>query len=218
MQEILLELAEAIERGKVDVNSKYPPELVGKNGAKELTELALQNNIEVNTIVQNGLMFGMNRIGERFSQGKAFIPNLLISAKAMYAAMDILKPYFESGIANYKGTFLLGTVKGDLHDIGKNIVKMVLEGDGWNVIDLGTDVSSEKFVSAVEEYKPKYIGLSALLTTTMLYMDEIIKEVRKINKEVKIFIGGAPASNEFAEKIGADAYFSDPHTLITNLI
>ena len=142
MKEFLSKLAKCIERGKEDRTSPYPPDLKDKDGAREYTEQALTAGVKASRILQEGLMPGMNAIGEKFSQGKAYIPELLISAKAMYAAMDVLKPYFESGEAEHKGTVILGTVSGDLHDIGKNIVRMILEGDGWKVIDLGVDTTT----------------------------------------------------------------------------
>jgi 5-methyltetrahydrofolate--homocysteine methyltransferase len=159
-------------------------------------------------------MIAMNNIGEKFSQGKAFIPNLLIAAKAMNASMDHLKPYFESGEVKHRGTLIIGTVAGDLHDIGKNLVKMVMKGDGWNVVDLGVDVAPEKFTEAVVENPGCIVGLSALLTTTMLNMEGTVKMIRDKSSETKIFIGGAPVSQQFCDNIGADGYYSDPHGLV----
>lgn len=213
MDDILSKLAHCIEKGKADINSPYPPEMKGEEGASELTERALQMNISPNDILTKSLMVGMSKIGEQFSQGKAFIPNLLISAKAMNASMAHLKPFFDKGEVVHKGTLVIGTVSGDLHDIGKNLVKMVMEGDAWKVVDLGTDVSAEKFSAAVEENPKCVVGLSALLTTTMLNMEDVIKSVKKINENTKVFVGGAPLSQEFSDKIGADGYFPDPHGL-----
>ena len=213
MDDILSKLAECIEKGKADINSSYPPEMKDEEGASELTKKALQMNISPNDILTKSLMVGMSKIGEQFSQGKAFIPNLLISAKAMNASMAHLKPFFDKGEVVHKGTLVIGTVSGDLHDIGKNLVKMVMEGDAWKVIDLGTDVSAEKFSAAVEENPECVVGLSALLTTTMLNMEDVIKSVKKINENTKVFVGGAPLSQEFSDKIGADGYFPDPHGL-----
>ncbi len=209
--ELLDKLAECIELGKTDKNFPHPPHLTGKDGARELTNQALEEGVHPGDILKKSLMVGMNRIGEKFAEGKAFIPNLLISAKAMYAAMEYLKPYFDTGEVQHKGKMVIGTVAGDMHDIGKNIVKMVLEGDGWKVIDLGTNVSAEKFLEAVDENKSKVVGLSALLTTTMMNMEAIIKTIKSHDKSVKIFVGGAPLSSEYADKIGSDGYFPDPH-------
>jgi 5-methyltetrahydrofolate--homocysteine methyltransferase len=217
MSDLLSQLAICIERGKADINSPYPPDLRGQEGANELTLKALQSGISANDILKEALMVGMRRVGDKFSKGQAFIPDLLIAAKAMKASMQHLKPYFESGEALHKGTFVLGTVKGDLHDIGKNIVRMVLEGDGWKVVDLGADVSAEKFLTAVDQYPGCMIGLSALLTTTMINMEEIIKTVRIKYPDLKIFIGGAPVTTAFSDKIKASGYFPDPQQLVNFL-
>jgi 5-methyltetrahydrofolate--homocysteine methyltransferase len=159
-------------------------------------------------------MVAMNSIGEKFAQGKAFIPNLLIAAKAMNASMEHLKPFFESGEVKHRGTMVIGTVSGDLHDIGKNLVKMVMKGDGWNVVDLGVDVPPEKFTNAVVQNPGCIVGLSALLTTTMLNMEGTVNSIREQSADTKIFIGGAPVSQQFCDKIGADGYYSDPHGLV----
>lgn len=179
MEELFKNLAICVERGKVDTNSIYPQDLKGQEGASEITEKLLAQGASANDILKKGLMVGMNAVGEKFGQGNAFIPELLIAAKAMNAAMVHLKPYFESGAAEHRGTFIVGTVAGDLHDIGKNIVRMVLEGDGWKVIDLGVDVSSEKFLNAKEEHPEAWIGMSALLTTTMVNMEANVKLIKK---------------------------------------
>jgi len=189
----------------------------GHDGASELTKQLLDGGVSADDILKQSLMVGMNNIGSKFSEGKAFIPDLLIAAKAMNAAMVHLKPYFESGEAQHKGTFIVGTVSGDLHDIGKNIVRMVLEGDGWKVVDLGVDVGAEKFVNALKENPHAHIGMSALLTTTMVNMETTLKAIKKENSITKIFIGGAPLSQEFNDKIGADGYFPDPHGLTKHL-
>jgi methanogenic corrinoid protein MtbC1 len=213
-REILLKLAECVEKGKADIDSPYPPELKGQKGASELTAEALEINISPGDILNDSLMVAMNNIGEKFSQGKAFIPNLLIAAKAMNASMEHLKPFFESGEVKHRGTLIIGTVAGDLHDIGKNLVKMVMKGDGWNVVDLGVDVSAETFTNAVVENPGSVVGLSALLTTTMLNMEGTVKSIRGKSSDTKIFIGGAPVSQQFCDKIGADGYYPDPHSLV----
>lgn len=217
MNELLEKIAHCVEVGKADKNSPHPPDMKGEDGASELTAKALKEGIKANDILQIGFMVGMDRIGQKFSDGKAFIPNLLISAKAMNAGMVHLKPYFDSGETKHKGTMVIGTVSGDLHDIGKNIVKMVMEGNGWKVIDLGVDVTEEKFLQAVEENPGCIVGLSALLTTTMLNMEGIVKAVKERDSSVKIFVGGAPLSSEFSNKIGSDGYFHDPHSLVKYL-
>ena len=212
--EILEQLALCIELGKSDKNFPHPENLRGQNGASELTRQALDNGINPNDILNKALMVGMERIGQKFSEGKAFIPNLLIAAKAMYASMEHLKPYFEKGDAKHKGTMVIGTVAGDLHDIGKNLVKMVMEGNGWKVVDLGTNVTAEQFLTSVQSNTGCIVGLSALLTTTMLNMEKTVKMLKEHDKNVKVFVGGAPVSESFALKIGADKYFPDPHSLV----
>ena len=159
-------------------------------------------------------MIGMNNIGDKFGAGEAFIPELLIAAKAMNAAMVHLKPYFESGEAHPQGTFIIGTVSGDLHDIGKNIVRMVLVGAGWKVIDLGVDVNVEKFIETLNENKEALVGMSALLSTTMVNMEDYVKRIKEVYPDTPIFVGGAPISEEFSKKIGADGYFPDPQTFV----
>ena len=215
--DLLLQLAECIEYGKTDINFPHPPHLKGKKGASELTKLALETGIAPGEILKDSLMVGMKRVGEKFENGQAFIPNLLISSKAMYAAMDHLKPFFESGEVKHKGSVVIGTVAGDMHDIGKNIVKMVLEGDGWEVIDLGTNVTTDKFIESIKKHTPKFVGLSALLTTTMMNMEEVTKAIKNYNKEIQVFVGGAPLSADFANKIGSDGYFPDPHSLVKHV-
>lgn len=213
----LNELSLAVERGKVDAKSDYPPDLKGQDGAAELTEILLRAGTSADDILTNGLMPGMKKVGDRFAEGKAFIPDLLIAAKAMNAAMEHLKPFFESGEVQLKGKIILGTVKGDMHDIGKNLLKMVLKGDGWEVIDLGTDVSEAEFLTALKEYPGSMVGLSALLTTTMLNMQPISKAIKQQFPETKVYVGGAPLSDSFAESIGAAGYFRDPRSFVNHL-
>ena len=210
--DLLKKISHCIEVGKADKDTGFPPELKNEPGAAELTFQALSQGVSPEEILKNGMMTAMQRVGERFSQGQAFIPELLIAARAMKAAMVHLKPYFVSGDAKHKGTVIIGTVKGDLHDIGKNLVGMVLEGDGWEVVDLGVDVSSENFISALERNPESIIAISALLTTTMLNMAELIQDIHKVSDQCRIFVGGAPLSQEFADKIGAERFFPDPYS------
>lgn len=217
MSDLLEKIAECVERGKVNLNAPYPPDMKGQPGADELTLQALEAGIAADDILKKAFMVGMNKIGEKFSTGKAFIPELLMSAKAMNAAMVHLKPYFDSGEARLRGTVILGTVFGDLHDIGKNIVKMVLEGDGWKVIDLGVNTTTEKFLQALKENPDSFVGLSALLTTTMINMEDTVQQIKDNFPGKKVFIGGAPVTSEFASKIGADGYFPDPHKFARHL-
>ncbi len=210
MQELLLQLATVVERGKVNKNAPFPPDLKGQDGADEITAQLLEGGVKPDEILTGALMIGMKSVGDRFGSGEAFIPDLLIAAKAMYASMAHLQPFFESGEVEFKGTVILGTVSGDLHDIGKNLVKMILVGDGWKVIDLGTDIGSDKFLQAIKENPGSVIGMSALLTTTMMNMEPITKDIKANYPDTKVFVGGAPLSDDFAQKIKADGYFSQP--------
>ncbi len=212
MEELLEKIAICVEKGKMDIKSPYPPDMKGEEGAYELTKQALDQNIPPDDILKKSLMVGMSRIGEKFSNGQAFVPNLLLAAKAMNSAMEHLNPFFASGEVHHKGKFVLGTVKGDLHDIGKNLVKMVMKGGGWDVIDLGVDVGPDKFLEAAKENPGCVVGMSALLTTTMMNMEEVVKVLREHDADIQIFVGGAPLSTQFSENIGANGYFADPHS------
>jgi len=178
---------------------------------RELVKEALKENLTPKKILEDGLIKGMNIIGVKFKNNEIYVPEVLIAARAMHAGMDVLRPKLvETGVKNI-GKIAIGTVKGDLHDIGKNLVKMMLEGAGFEVIDLGTDISKDKFVEAVKEHKPNIIGMSALLTTTMVNMVEVIKalEAAGLRDKVKIIIGGAPITQNYADQIGADGYSPD---------
>lgn len=214
MEDILNQLSICIEKGKVSTNSQYPPDMKDMAGAVELTQKALSINISAKEVLNKGLLIGMQKIGDKFRDGLVFIPEVLISAKAMNASMEILKPYFISGEIQLKGKVILGTVTGDLHDIGKNILKMVLEGGGWQVVDLGVNVNSDKFIDSLTEHNAKFIGLSALLTTTMQNMEKIIADVKEKFNDVFVIVGGAPLTQEFAEKINADGYFPTPQGML----
>lgn len=214
MEEILNQISICIERGKINSQSPHPADMKGNDGAVELTQSALTQNISAKDILDKGLLAGMQRVGEKFRDGKIFIPEVLIAAKAMSASMELLKPYFISGEIQHKGKIILGTVAGDLHDIGKNILRMVLEGGGWQVVDLGINVSVEKFISSLKENDAKIVGLSALLTTTMQNMREIVKQIKDQFDDVFLVIGGAPLSQKFADEINADAYFPDPQSML----
>jgi len=217
MSELINKLKEAVELGKVDINSPYPPQLKGQKGASELAKLALDENILPQNILSDALIPAMDVVGKRFSENKIFVPQMLMSAKAMGAAMFHLKPFFQSGEIKSKGTFIMGTVKGDLHDIGKNLVSMMIEGSGWTVIDLGVDVASEKYIEALKENEGAIVGMSALLTTTMVNMQDIVIDIRKEFSDTKILIGGAPVTTEFANKIGADFYSPSPQGAVEYL-
>jgi methanogenic corrinoid protein MtbC1 len=211
MTEILDQLSTCVELGKINKASPYPPSLKGQDGADELCRMALDQGVTPGDVLNKALVPGMHRIGEKFSQGKAFVPEMLIAAKAMTAAMKHLKPFFTSGEIKRKGIFVVGTVMGDLHDIGKNILSMTVEGAGWEVVDLGVDVKAEKFVETIGKYPNCIVGMSALLTTTMSNMESIVKEIRNKYPDKVILVGGAPLSMDFCKKIGANFYSPDPH-------
>ncbi|AFH49527.1 Putative cobalamin binding protein [Ignavibacterium album JCM 16511] len=213
----LTQLANCIERGKVNSSSKIPADMIGQPGVEEYLSELLAQNIPPKTILDNALLIGMNRVGEKFRDGKIFIPDVLIAAKAMNAAMEILRPYIVKGDLKLKGKIILATVKGDLHNIGKNLVRMVLEGGGWEVIDLGIDVSSEKIIDTLNKNDVKAVGLSALLTTTMLNMKEIVWDIKNNFPLIPVAVGGAPLNQKFADEIKADLYSPDPQGMLDYL-
>ncbi len=177
----------------------------------KLTLQAIEQNIAPKEILDKGLISGMNIIGEQFKNYEIFLPDVLLAAKAMYAGLDLLKPLFTKDEIPTLGKVVIGTVHGDLHDIGKNLVKILLEGAGFEIIDLGKDVTAKKFVETARKENANIIGMSALLTTTMPEMKNVIDLLKenKLTDNIKIIIGGAPTSEEFAEEIGADAFAYD---------
>jgi len=217
MEELLEKLLDAVELGKVDIKSPFPPQLKGQEGSLELSIKALEAGISPQRILELALVPAMDRVGKKFSENKIFVPQMLMSARAMGAAMVQLKPFFTSGEIKTKGTFIIGTVKGDLHDIGKNLVAMMVEGAGWTVIDLGVDVPSARYVEAVNNNPGAVVALSALLTTTMVNMGEIVADIKANLPSTKVFIGGAPVNNDFCQKIGADFYAPDPQGVVNYL-
>lgn len=217
MDSILVSLGEAVEAGKVDKNSPYPPQMKGADGADEIARQALDQGITPGDILSMALVPAMDRVGQKFSENKIFVPQMLMSAKAMSAAMIHLKPYFQSGDVKTKGTFIIGTVKGDLHDIGKNLVAMMVEGGGWTIVDLGVDVNEDKFNRAIADHPGAIVGLSALLTTTMANMEEIVKQIKASHPDTRILVGGAPLNDEFRARIGADFYSPDPRGAVEYL-
>ena len=217
MSDIIEKIASTVEFGKIDKNSPYPPNMRGQDGAYELTKQALDEGFGPQDILNNGMVIGMDRVGKKFSENKVFVPQMLMSAKAMSRAMEHIKPFFQSGEVQRKGVFVLGTIAGDLHDIGKNLVGMMVEGSGWEVIDLGVDVSPAKFVEAIEAHPGCAVGISALLTTTMVNMESTVTEIRKVAKDTKILVGGAPVSDDFCQRIGADNYAPDPQGAVEYL-
>jgi 5-methyltetrahydrofolate--homocysteine methyltransferase len=177
----------------------------------KLVQKGLDEGLAPKDILDNGLIVGMNEVGARFKRGAMFVPEVLMSAKSMQAGLTVLRPELVSSGAQLIGTIVMGTVKGDLHDIGKNLVGMMCEGAGFEVIDLGFNVEPEKFIQAIKQHQPNIVGMSALLTTTMRAMGHTIKAIEEagLRDQVKIMVGGAPVDAEFAERIGADGYGSN---------
>ena len=177
----------------------------------ELVQASLDAGIEPEDVLDNALIAAMDEVGRDFKVGDLFVPEVLRAAQAMQAGMGVLRPLLAERNVDSAGKYVIGTVKGDLHDIGKNLVKMMLEGNGYEVIDLGIDVEASVFVDAVREHNPTLIGISAMLTTTMTQMKEIIDSLEEagLRKKVKVMIGGAPVTAAYAEQIGADAYATD---------
>lgn len=195
-----------------DLDKLYEAILAGKlETAVEVTKQAVAENIDPQFVINEYMIKAMEEIGARFEAGKAFVPNLLMSARAIKGPLDILKPMLKGDGDTVMGKVVLGTVKGDLHDIGKNLVASMLEGCGFEVINLGVDVSSAQFVEAAIRHNADIIAMSALLTTTMGYMKEVIDAVRssQLDSRVKIMVGGAPLTENYAKSIGADGYSSN---------
>ena len=194
----LKEIADSLIKGKA-------PEV------KELVKKALDEGVEVEKILNEALVAGMDVVGKKFQANEFYVPEMLIAARAMKAGMEVIKPILIQEDIKSQGTVALGTVKGDLHDIGKNLVGMMLEGAGFEVIDMGVDVAPEKFIQTAKEKKAHLIGLSALLTTTMVGMKDVIKALKEagLDGKVKVMIGGAPLTREYADEIGADGYAPD---------
>ncbi len=202
--QVLQELANAIISGKMTDTEK-------------LVQQALDANIPVQDVLNKGMIAGMDVVGQKFKNNEFYVPEVLIAARAMKAGMKILKPRLaESGVEPI-ARLALGTVKGDLHDIGKNLVAMMLEGAGFEIIDLGVDVAPEKYLAAIKEKQVKVIGMSALLTTTMLNMKATIEALKSsgLRDSVKVIIGGAPVTQSYADEIGADGYAADAATAVS---
>lgn len=196
----------------VDFSSITRALMAGKaDEVKNLVSSALTENTDPALLINEALIPGMSIIGERFRKNEIYIPEVLIAARAMHAGLDILRPKLVEHKVEPVATIVLGTVKGDLHDIGKNLVGMMFEGAGFKVVDLGVDVAPEKYVASVQENNAQFLGLSALLTTTMPQMQSTISalEVAGIREQVKVLIGGAPVTQDYADKIGADGYSED---------
>ena len=201
---VLVEISESLQKGKKKLVVQY-------------VQQALEEGFAPQQILNEGLLPGMDVVGQKFKNNEVFVPEVLVAARAMNAGAEILKPLLAEAGVGTPGKMVLGTVKGDLHDIGKNLVKMMVEGKGIEVIDLGVDVSAEAFVEAAKEHDADIIGCSALLTTTMPVMAEVVKAVEAagLKDKVKVMIGGAPVTEEFCKSVGADYYTSDAASAAT---
>jgi 5-methyltetrahydrofolate--homocysteine methyltransferase len=206
---ILDEIKENVIRGHIDLNSKYPPDFLGKPGVKDLVNQAVEEKIPPPKILNESLIAGMEIVGKKFSDGEYFVPDMLLSAQAMKSGMQILEPLLKGEESRKIGTVIIGTVKGDMHDIGKNLVRMMLEGGGFEVIDLGINTHPEKFIETAKKHPHAVIGMSALLTTTMENMRVSIEALRAHGLNNKVIIGGAAASQKFADEIHADGFTRD---------
>jgi 5-methyltetrahydrofolate--homocysteine methyltransferase len=177
----------------------------------ELVKSGLAKGVSASDLLTNGLMAGMEAVGRDFKNGDLFVPDVLVAARAMNAGMDLLRPLLIHGEAGLRGKIVMGTVEGDIHDIGKNLVKMMMQGAGFEVIDLGSDVSPAAFVASVQQHKASLLGMSALLTTTMLGMKDTVDALKAagLRQTVKVMVGGAPVTQEYADEIGADGYAPD---------
>lgn len=202
--ENLKSLYEAILKGNLDKSV-------------EITKEAIAGNVDPQVIINEYMSPAMEEVGLRFEQGNAFVPELLLAARAMKGALELLKPLLAGNASSRFGKVVIGTVKGDLHDIGKNLVASMLEGCGFEVINLGVDISSDKFIEAIREHKADILCMSALLTTTMSYMKEVVEALHNsgIRNDVKVMIGGAPISHTFAKQIGADGYSDNANSAVT---
>jgi len=198
MNQTLTEISENLQRGKAKV-------------VRELVQKAMDEGIAIQQILNEGLLSGMGIIGVKFKNNEVFVPEVLVAARAMNQGMEVLKPFLMDADIQSKGRVCIGTVKGDLHDIGKNLVRMMMEGKGIEVVDLGTDVTPEAFVNAVTQHDCQIICCSALLTTTMSVMQDVVKAAVEagIRNKVKIMVGGAPVTDAYCQQIGADAYTPD---------
>ena len=208
--DLLKKLENAIVMGHLDADDEgFDGTMEGTPGTLELVDKALEEGIEPQKILDI-FAKSMEKVGELFESEEYFLPDMLASAECVGEAMDIIEPKLQAGSNSDKGKFLIATVEGDLHDIGKNIVATMIKGAGYQVMDLGIDVPAEEILKAIREFKPDFVGLSALLTTTMIEMEQVVKQIREEGfSDIKVFIGGAPTSKEFAEKIGADHYCRD---------
>lgn len=203
---ILESIKHCVVQGHIDASSKFPKNMEGQLGVRELTQQAISEKVPVEDILSQGLISAMSIVGQRYENNEIFVPEMLFSAKAMKSGLELIKPLLLEGSDLILGKVIVGTVQGDLHDIGKNLVCMMLEGAGFQIEDLGINVPAPKFVEAAKNEPDALIGMSALLTVTMKNMKGVIDMMRASGLENKVFIGGAPVTPGFAEEIGAEGY------------
>jgi methanogenic corrinoid protein MtbC1 len=213
MQDIIDKIAMYVAKGKVNKTAWWPPEMKDQDGADEYAAEALRNGVPPNILLE-GCILGMERVGKDFGENKAFVTNLIVSGVAMNAVLKHIKPFLESGEVKRKGQFVIGTVSGDMHDIGKNLVSMIIKGGGFEVVDLGVDVPTNKFMDAIAQHPGCFVGLSALLTTTKRNMATSVDAIRKAYPDTKILIGGAPITQDFCTDIGAHFYSPNPNEAV----
>lgn len=216
MEEYVDRIAMCIARGKVYRSAPYPPDMKDQDGADEIAAAALRSGVQPAILLQ-GCMRGMDKVGKDFSENKAAVTNLVISAAAMNAVLKHIKPFLESGEVKRKGKFVIGSVSGDLHDIGKNLVAMIVTGGGFEVIDLGVDVPTSKFLSTLAQHPGCLVGLSALLTITMPTMEKSVRAIKEAFPDTKVLIGGAPITGDFCTRVGADFTSPNPHEAVEYL-
>jgi 5-methyltetrahydrofolate--homocysteine methyltransferase len=209
MMNLLEEIKTCVIKGHINSNSNYPADLAGQPGVEELVTQAISEKIEVSEILHQSLIGGMEVVGNKFSNGEYFVPEMLFSAKSMKSGLNILRPYLVDEEISTIGTVIIGTVEGDMHDIGKNLVAMMLEGAGFEIIDLGVNTTTQKFIDSAKDHPHALVGLSALLTVTMEKMRDVIGDLEANGLDNKILIGGAPVTESYAEEIGAHGYAKD---------
>jgi 5-methyltetrahydrofolate--homocysteine methyltransferase len=203
---ILESIKHCVVQGHIDATSKFPKNMEGQEGVRELTQRAITEEVNVEDILTQGLIPAMTIVGQRYENNEIFVPEMLFSAKAMKSGLELIKPFLLEGSDLILGKVIVGTVQGDLHDIGKNLVCMMLEGAGFEIEDLGINIPAPKFLEAAKNNPKALIGMSALLTVTMKNMKGVIELLRANDLENKVFIGGAPVTPAFAEEIGAEGY------------
>jgi 5-methyltetrahydrofolate--homocysteine methyltransferase len=204
--ELLKQIEELVVRGHIDADSRYPKDLSGQPGVREKVADALEKGISPQDILTHGLISAMKIVGEKYEKNEIFVPEMLFSARAMKSGLNQIRPMLVGDVSVRVGTVILGTIQGDMHDIGKNLVGMMLEGAGFEVIDLGINTPVSKFVESARQHPQAVIGMSALLTVTMKNMKTVIESLRSNGLENKVMIGGAPVTQSFADEIGAEGY------------